>query len=135
MEITRRESREQAVCCLYEYAVQPEKTVSEIAETAREQRGQEMSVFATQLAETAIRHLAEIDGLIAGASDNWRFERIGKVSLAILRVAVCELCYLPERTPTEIAVNEALELARLLDTDKAIPFVNGVLAKIVRERG
>lgn len=134
MEITRRESREQAVCCLYEYAVQPEKTVAEIAEAAREQRGQEMSLFARKLAETAVEHLAEIDKRIADASDNWSFGRIGKVSLAILRVAVCELCCLPERTPDEIAVNEALELTRLLDTEQAIPFVNGVLAKIIRRR-
>lgn len=132
--MTRRESREQAVCCLYEYAVQPDRTVATIAEEAKEQRGREMSAFARQIAETAVEHLAEIDEQIAGASDNWRFGRIGKVSLAILRVAVCELCYLPERTPDEIAVNEALELARLLDTDKAIPFINGVLAKVIRQR-
>lgn len=134
MAITRRESREQAVCCLYEYEVQPEKTVAEIAEAAAEQRGQEMSPFARLLAETAVRNLEEIDGMIAASSDNWRFGRIGKVSLAILRVAVCELCFLPERTPDEIAVNEALELARLLDTDGAIPYINGVLAKVIKDR-
>lgn len=132
--MTRRESREQAVCCLYEYGVQPEKTVAEIAEAAAEQRGQEMSPFARLIAETAVRNLAEIDEKIAAASDNWRFGRIGKVSLAILRAAVCELCFLPERTPDEIAVNEALELARLLDADGAIPYINGVLAKVIKDR-
>lgn len=133
-DMTRRESREQAVCCLYEYEVQPEKTVAEIAEAAAEQRGQAFSPFAWQIAETAVANLQEIDALIADASDNWRFGRIGKVSLAILRIAVCELCFLPERTPDEIAVNEALELARLFDTDKAIPYINGVLAKVIKTR-
>ncbi len=132
--MTRRESREKAVCYLYEYAVQPEKTVAEIVNTAVEERGEETSGFARQLAETAVRYLPEIDERIASASDNWRFGRINKVSLAILRLSVCELCFLPERTPEEIAVNEALELARLLDADKAIPFINGVLAKVIRSR-
>ncbi len=133
--MTRRESREQAVCCLYEYGVQPEKTVAQIAQDAEEQRGEKPSGFALELLETATAHLPEIDGMISDASDNWRFGRIGKVSLAILRVAVCELCFLPERTPDEIAVNEALELARIYDTDKAVPFINGVLAKVIRSRG
>ena len=132
--MTRRESREQAVCCLYEYGVQPEKTVAQIARDAEEQRGEKPSGFALELLETATAHLPEIDGMISDASDNWRFGRIGKVSLAILRVAVCELCFLPERTPDEIAVNEALELARIYDTDKAVPFINGVLAKVIRSR-
>ena len=132
--MTRRESREQAVRYLFEYGAQPEKTVAQIAKDAEEQRGEQPSPFAVELLETAAAHLPEIDGRIAGASDNWRFGRIGKVSLAILRVAVCELCFLPERTPDEIAVNEALELARTYDTDKAVPFINGVLAKVIRSR-
>ncbi len=133
--MTRRESREQAVCCLYAYGVQPEKTVAQIALDMEEQRGEDLSGFALELLETAVAHLPEIDERIAASSDNWRFGRIGKVSLAILRVAVCELCFLPERTPDEIAVNEALELARIYDTDKAVPFINGVLAKVIRSRG
>ena len=119
--MTRRESREQAVRYLFEYGAQPEKTVAQIAKDAEEQRGEKPSAFAVELLETAAAHLPEIDGRIAGASDNWR-------------VAVCELCFLPERTPDEIAVNEALELARTYDTDKAVPFINGVLAKVIRSR-
>ena len=40
-----------------------------------------------------------------------------------------------DATPDEIAVNEALELARLLDSEKAVPFINGVLAKVIQIRG
>ncbi len=129
--MTRRESREKAVCYLYEYEVQKDKKPSQIIEDAVSEREEATNRFAKELFRTALANLDEIDEKIAGASENWRFSRIGKVSLAILRVAVCEVCFLEEPTPKEIAVNEALELAKLLDTDKAVPFINGVLAKLV----
>lgn len=133
--MTRRESREKAVCYLYEYAVQPERTVSDIVSLATDERGEETSSFAQTLAQTAVEHLSEIDDAIAGATENWNFRRISRTTLAILRVAVCELYFLETPTPTEIAVNEALELARMYDTDKSIAFVNGVLARVLRELG
>lgn len=132
--MTRRESREKAVCYLYEYACQPELSAAEIVQTAVDERGEATSGFARLLFETALHNLTEIDARIADASENWNFRRIGKVSLAILRLATAELCCLPEPTPDEIAVNEALELARLLDTEKAVPFINGVLAKIIKNK-
>ena len=85
--------------------------------------------------ETVIDNIDEVDARISDAAENWSLKRISKVSLAILRLATAELCCLPEPTPDEIAVNEALELARLLDSEKAVPFINGVLAKIIKIRG
>ena len=125
--MTRRESREKAVCYLYEYACQPELSVDTIVQTAVEERGENTSGFARMLFETVIDNI--------DAAENWSLKRISKVSLAILRLATAELCCLPEPTPDEIAVNEALELARLLDSEKAVPFINGVLAKIIKIRG
>ena len=129
--MTRRESREKAVCYLYEYACQPDLTPDQIVQTAVEERGESTSGFARMLFETAVNNLVEIDARISDAAENWSMNRINKVSLAILRMATAELCCLPDPTPTEIAVNEALELARLLDSEKAVPFINGVLSKIV----
>lgn len=130
--MTRRESREKAVCYLYEYAVQPELAPEEIVARAASEREEERSAFSEELFLTAASHLAEIDAVIGNASENWSFRRISSVTLAVLRLAVCELKYLEPPTPVEIAVNEAVELARLYDTDKATGFVNGVLAKIVK---
>lgn len=129
--MTRRESREKAVCYLYEYEVQRDKKPSQIIDDAVDEREESTNRFAKELFRSAVAHLDEIDERISQASANWRIGRIGKVSLAILRIAVCELCFLEEPTPKEIAVNEALELARLLDTDKSVSFINGVLANIV----
>lgn len=132
--MTRRESREKAVCYLYEYAVQPEKTPAEIVALATDEREEETSGFARLLLETTVANLPEIDRVIAAAAEHWNFRRISRTTLAILRMATAELCFLPEPTPTEIAVNEALELARLYDTDKSIAFINGMLARILKER-
>ena len=128
--MTRRESREKAVCYLYEYACQPELSVDTIVQTAVEERGENTSGFARMLFETVIDNIDEVDARISDAAENWSLKRISKVSLAI-----AELCCLPEPTPDEIALNEALELARLLDSEKAVPFINGVLAKIIKIRG
>ena len=133
--MTRRESREKAVCYLYEYACQPELSADTIVQTAVEERGENTSGFARMLFETVIDNIDEVDARISDAAENWSLKRINKVSLAILRLATAELCCLPEPTPDEIAVNEALELARLLDSEKAVPFINGVLAKIIKIRG
>ena len=130
--MTRRESREKAVGYLFEYSMQPELSADEILANAKDEREEEVSEFAEKTFRTALANREAIDDLIAGASENWSFKRISKVTLAVLRLAVCELKFLDEPTPVEIAVNEALELARLYDTDKAIAFVNGVLAKVVK---
>ena len=130
--MTRRESREKAVCYLYEYACQPDLTPDQIVQTAVEERGESTSGFARMLFETAVNNLVEIDARISDAAENWSMNRINKVSLAILRMATAELCCLPDPTPAEIAVNEARELARLLDSEKAVSFINGVLAKIIK---
>ena len=130
--MTRRESREKAVGYLFEYSMQPELTADEILANAKDEREEEESEFAEIILRTVLSNREAIDALITEASENWSFRRISKVTLAVLRLAVCELKFLEEPTPVEIAVNEALELARLYDTDKAIGFVNGVLAKVVK---
>ena len=62
----------------------------------------------------------------------WKIERISRVDLAIMRVAIYEIKYASQ--PAGVAVNEALELARAYSTPEAVPFVNGVLGSFVRSR-
>jgi transcription antitermination factor NusB len=74
----------------------------------------------------------DIDALIEMASSNWASDRISRVSKALLRLAVYELKY-AEDIPVKIAVNEAVELAKKYDDEKAFSFINGVLAKVVKD--
>lgn len=63
---------------------------------------------------------------------NWKINRISKVNLSILRVAVYELIY-KEDIPAKVAINEAIELCKEFSDEKSVSFVNGVLDKIYKK--
>ncbi len=71
----------------------------------------------------------DIDAVIEQISDGWRIERIGKAELAILRLAIYEMKYDGD-VPFKVAINEAVELAKIYCNDDAKSFVNGLLAKV-----
>lgn len=72
--------------------------------------------------------LSEIDQMINDKATGWNVGRMGKVDVAILRLAVYEICF-DEDVPTVVAINEAVELAKKFGQDESPAFVNGVLAK------
>ena len=72
----------------------------------------------------------ELDGRLESASRDWKMNRVGKAELAILRVTAYEICF-DEDIPDKVAINEALELAKKYCDEKAVPFVNVVLNKLL----
>lgn len=74
--------------------------------------------------------LKEIDALIEGAAQRWSIDRIAKIELAILRVAIYDMKY--DNIPVQVAVNEAVELSKKYGDDQSSKFVNGVLGQIVK---
>ncbi|MCR4929624.1 MAG: transcription antitermination factor NusB [Lachnospiraceae bacterium] len=70
----------------------------------------------------------EIDKKISEVSKGWTIDRIGKVELAILRLAVYEILY-DEGIPTSVSINEAVELAKKFGPQDSYSFVNGILAR------
>jgi N utilization substance protein B len=70
----------------------------------------------------------ELDQTLIPFLENWRFERIGKCTLLVLRYAIWELLYTD--TPHSIIINEAIELAKCFSEKDAYKFVNGILDKI-----
>ena len=79
--------------------------------------------------DLVMSHLTEIDEKINAITDGWKTSRMGKVDLAIIRLAVYEILF-DEDVPTGVAINEAVELAKQFGTDDSHSFVNGVLSKI-----
>ena len=77
-------------------------------------------------------HRAEIDGLLAGLSRNWRLERMGVVERNIIRIALYELSYAPN-VPMAVVLNEAIELAKRYGTAEGVAFVNGLLDRAAAE--
>ena len=74
--------------------------------------------------------IGEIDRLLEKSISGWKLNRIGKVDIAILRLAVYEMKY-DEQIPEKVAINEAVELAKAFGGDASSSFVNGVLARLV----
>ncbi len=84
-------------------------------------------------ADTIVRgvegKLGDIDKTIAGASQNWRLERMGRVDRNLLRMGTWELMERPD-VPRAVVIDEAVELAKSFGTDESSSFVNGVLDRI-----
>ena len=76
-----------------------------------------------------VSNLAEIDAAIETAAVGWTMSRISRISMAILRLACYELLHMPE-IPVRVSINEAIELSKSYDDEKAYSFVNGVLNRV-----
>jgi len=87
--------------------------------------------YITRLVTGISNHAAELDGYIDKYSVGWRFGRISKTAVAIMRVAMYEVLYMPD-VPDRAAINEAIELAKKYDTPETVSFMNGVLGGFSR---
>ena len=90
--------------------------------------------FAKELARKTIDNRDKIDEIIASCSKHWKPARMAKTTLAILRIAVCEIYYFSKEVPASVSINEAVELAKTYGGDDAPGFVNGVLGAIYKKK-
>ncbi len=74
-----------------------------------------------------------IDNEIENHLINWKFSRLSKIDIAILRVCTYEFLYEKE-IPENVSINEAIELAKRYSADKSAPFINGVLGSMIKEK-
>lgn len=70
----------------------------------------------------------EIDEIIKNSLINWTIDRVSKVNLTIVRLAIAEMLYIDD-VPEVVAINEAIELTKKYSDDKSVSFVNGALDK------
>lgn len=91
---------------------------------------EEDAVYISEKSNKILRKLEEIDGLINQYAKGWTTERMSKVDLTIIRLAVYEIKF-DEDVPAGVAINEAVELAKKFGQEESSGFVNGVLAKFV----
>jgi len=79
--------------------------------------------------EMVLTKLDEIDQILTDAASGWKLNRMNKVDLTILRLAVFEMRF-DEDIPVKVAINEAIELAKIFGGEESPGFINGVLAKL-----
>ena len=89
------------------------------------------AAYISEKSRKIIERLEEIDEMINKQAKGWTTQRMGKVDLTILRLAVYEIVF-DEEVPTGVAINEAVELAKKFGQEESSGFVNGVLAKFAK---
>jgi N utilization substance protein B len=88
-------------------------------------------LFAETIVKGVVEFRAVIDKKIAEVAKNWSLERMTSIDLSILRIGTYELLYLPE-IPVQVAINEAIEIAKRYGTKESPSFINGLLDKIAQ---
>jgi transcription antitermination factor NusB len=107
------------------------ETLSEEYEIYSEYPNQKQMDYIKKLTQGIVEHAAELDMYIEKYSKDWSVSRISRVASAIMRVAMYEILYMPD-IPNGVALNEAVELAKLYEGAETVSFVNGVLGTFVR---
>ena len=120
----RRAARRTALVLLYQWDVTGQELTS-LYEG-------EVDDYSRELAEDVVERHEELDRRITDAADEWTADRLGALERNILRIAVHELQ--GEDVPDEVAIDEAVTLAKRYATDDAGRLVNGILGRIVREK-
>jgi transcription antitermination protein NusB len=92
----------------------------------------EIDPFARELAEAVAARVDELDERISAASEGWPADRLGALERNVLRIGVYELDR--GEVPIEVAIDEAVTLAKRYASDEAGGLVNGILGRIVKER-
>lgn len=130
--MSRRKSRTKALELIYEQEFYNDLAPEELLEHATLYREESYDDFTKELFFGVSQHKLELDEMIEKAADNWKLNRINKITLGILRMCVYEIVYIAE-TDIPVIINEALELAKEYDDEKAVPFINGVIGRIVNK--
>lgn len=131
--MNRRKAREQAFVICFE-RIFSHDSVAEIVDNAETSEDIFIDEFAEQLASGVEKNEAALDGAISGYIRGWTMGRISKVSLALLRLALYEMRYVPD-IPVSVSINEAVDLAKKYGGADDAPFINGVLGSAAKESG
>lgn len=135
MPLNRRKEREVVFQLLFAAGFSPEEESEALFPVLIEEcetEGAAESDYVREVFFGARAYRAEAEKKIARAAKGWKLERLSRATRTILILAVFEMeCY--EKISPAVAVNEAVELAKKFDDDKAPKFVNGVLGAIVKE--
>lgn len=125
--MNRRTAREKAFQILFQLDINDNEPTQAIADFLE---AEENDLFLTLLVEGVTKSKTDVDAIITNHLENWSLERLAAVERTILRVATYEIHYL-EDVPTNVSINEAIELGNLYGDDKSGKFINGVLSKII----
>ena len=133
--MTRKEERDNGFKIVFEYEFQKlcAEDLLALFYELNPESSKKQTEYLNNLVKMTLEHKDEIDSLIEKYAKGWTLDRISKVSLSALRIGLCELMF-NEEMPDSIAINEAVELAKIYEGEKSGSFVNGILSSVYKSR-
>ncbi|MDQ0213825.1 N utilization substance protein B [Oikeobacillus pervagus] len=122
----RRTARERGLQALFQIdisEIDPKEAIENVMEE------ETTAPYVEQIVLGTMDHLQEIDEIIGKHSEHWSFDRLAKVDRNILRIAVYEMKYM-EDVPFNVAITEAVQIAKKFSEERSSKFINGVLSNI-----
>lgn len=133
--MSRKTAREAAFKTIFEipfHSTQPPENIIEFnKEYSKDDINQQNDLlYFDSVTKQCYKNIEKIDCEISKNLKSWSLERISKINLSILRLAMCEILYIDD-IPYQVSINEAVELAKRFGDDDSPAFINGVLASVV----
>jgi len=128
----RSKARKRAVDLIYEADLRGADPVTTLAERIA-LADPPINDYTIELIEGVNEHRAAIDQLLNDYSEGWTLDRMPGVDRAVLRIGLYELLWAAD-VPDAVAIDEAVELAKLLSTDESPKFINGILGRVLRDQ-
>jgi len=132
--MNRTKSRELAFKLIYTREMQKEvgEDELEIFLESNEIEDEEVKEYLKDILFGVSENEEKINELIKkNLKENWKIERVSKINLSLLKVAIYEILY--KNLPYKVAINEVVELAKKYSDEQGAPFINGVLASIIKD--
>ena len=132
----RRDGRVAALQYLFAWSINVPSDLSEDLRTFFEtqEKPREYFAFGEEIIHGVIKNIAEIDGRIRSLAHNWEFDRIAKIDLAILHVAIYEMMFRKDIPPV-VSINEAIDLSKQFSNADSKRFINGILDRLKDQLG
>lgn len=131
--MSRKIAREAAVKLLYQMEINEDFSEQIKENFIKNNRFKEDEIeYLDRVFKHIIDKLSIIDEKIEKYSEGWKINRIAKVDLSILRLAIFEIMHMDD-IPVEVSINEALEISKKYSTEESSKFINGLLGGFVKE--
>jgi len=127
----RRQAREHIVKVLYEMEIGGLEVAAARKRVISHCKTPDIRRFACILMDAALNNMEALDEVILSVVENWHPSRMAAIDRNIIRLGAAEILYVDE-VPEKVAINEAIEIAKMYSTENSGGFVNGILDKVAR---
>ena len=133
--MSRRNAREIVLKSLFIMDFTPDTEIDKALKVAEEEiQGATKAdvAYAKEVVEGTLANIAEIDKELEETSTGWHVSRMSAIDRNLIRLAAYEMFTCVEKVPSAIAINEAVELAKLYGSDESAAYINGILGKMAK---